>query len=46
MEYVQGSRQKGIMMFHPDIKKARKDVVSVRYLSNVTKLIVHVVTIN
>jgi hypothetical protein len=46
MEYAWGSKQKEIMMSHPDITKARKDVVFVKSLSNGTKLIVHVVTIN
>jgi hypothetical protein len=31
MEYVLGIELKGIMKFHPGIKKAKKGVASVRY---------------
>jgi hypothetical protein len=46
MEYVKDIKPKGILIFHPDTKKARKDVAYVRYSYNGMKIhIVHAVTI-
>jgi len=47
MGYVLGTRQKGIIIFHPDIKKDKKGVALVRYLLNGTIVYtVHVVTLS
>ena len=47
MEYVRDTEPKGILMFHPDIKKARKDAVCVKYSYNGMEIyIVLVVTIS
>ena len=46
MEYAKDTEPKEIPKSLPDTKMDRKDVVFVKSLSNGTKLIVHVVTIN
>jgi hypothetical protein len=47
MEYVKDIELKGILMYHPDIRKDRKDAAYVRYSYNGTEIhIVHVVTIS
>jgi hypothetical protein len=47
MEYVLGIKQKGIKIFHHDIKMAKKDVVLARYSLIGTKMpIVHVANTN
>ena len=47
MEYVRDIKPKGILLYHPDTKKARKDAAYVRYSYNGMEIcIVLVVTIS
>ncbi|CAN5611800.1 hypothetical protein BH23THE1_BH23THE1_23680 [soil metagenome] len=47
MEYVKDTEPKGILIFHPDTRKDRKDVAYVKYSYNGMEIhIVHVVTIS
>ncbi len=47
MEFVLGIKRKGIIIFHLDIRKDRRDVAFVRYLLDGRIMpIAHVVTIN
>jgi hypothetical protein len=44
---VKDSKQKEIILYHPDIERDKKDAVSVRYLLNGMKMhIVPAVTLN